>query len=69
MLSIQNLEDLVDEGSFRKDLFHRLNVVSIHLPKLAERLDDLDELIKYFIKLFSGEGVSQSLIHLLKPST
>ena len=64
--SIQNLEDLVDEGSFRKDLFHRLNVVSIHLPKLAERLDDLDELIKYFIKLFSGEDVNQSLIQFIK---
>ena len=41
--SIQNLEALIDEGSFRKDLFHRLNVVSIKLPKLIERLEALHE--------------------------
>ena len=53
--SIQNLENLINEGSFRKDLFHRLNVVSIYLPKLIERLDDVDDLIEYFIQTFSGE--------------
>ena len=53
--SIQNLETLIDEGSFRKDLFHRLNVVSIKLPKLIERLDDIDDLIKYFAELFTGD--------------
>ena len=53
--SIQNLETLIDEGSFRKDLFHRLNVVSIKLPKLIERLDDIDDLIKYFTELFTGD--------------
>ena len=54
--SIQNLETLIDEGSFRKDLFHRLNVVSIKLPKLIERLDDIDDLIKYFTELFTGDN-------------
>ena len=53
--SIQNLENLISEGSFRKDLFHRLNVVSIYLPKLVERLEDIDDLIAYFIENFSGE--------------
>ena len=53
--SIQNLETLIDEGSFRKDLFHRLNVVSIKLPKLIERLDDIDDLIKHFTELFTGD--------------
>ena len=53
--SIQNLETMIDEGSFRKDLFHRLNVVSIKLPKLIERLDDIDELIEYFTRLFTGD--------------
>ncbi len=65
--SIQNLEHLIDEGSFRKDLFHRLNVVTIQLPKLSERLEDLDELIKYFTDLFSGENNNSiNLIPLIK---
>ena len=51
---IQDLETLIDEGSFRKDLFHRLNVVSIQLPKLVERLEDLEDLINYFIELFKA---------------
>ena len=54
--SIQNLENLIDDGSFRKDLFHRLNVVTIKLPKLIERLEDLDELINYFTEIFIGEN-------------
>ncbi len=53
--SIRNLEILIDEGSFRKDLYHRLNFVNIKLPKLVERLDDIDELIKYFTRLFTGD--------------
>ena len=65
--SIQNLQNLMDEGSFRKDLFHRLNVVSIQLPKLVERLDDLDSLIEYFVKTFSGESINNSeLIPIIK---
>ena len=65
--SIQNLQNLIDEGSFRKDLFHRLNVVSIQLPKLVERLDDLDSLIEYFVKSFSGEIINNSeLIPIIK---
>ena len=65
--SIQNLESLIEEGSFRKDLFHRLNVVSIQLPKLVERLEDLDDLIKYFVELFKGESAnSTNLIPIIK---
>ena len=33
----QDLEKLVEEGKFREDLFHRLNVIRVHLPKLSER--------------------------------
>ena len=51
--SIKNLEQLTIEGSFRKDLFHRLNVVTIKLPTLNEREDDIDLLIDYFSNLFS----------------
>jgi DNA-binding NtrC family response regulator len=46
----QNLEDLVAEGKFRKDLFYRLNVARVHLPPLRERKEDLPFLLDYFIK-------------------
>lgn len=45
----KNLKDKVDEGSFREDLYYRLNVVPLEIPALRERVDDLDELIEYFI--------------------
>ncbi len=54
--STKNLEKLVQEGSFRKDLFHRLNVVSIKLPNLIDRLDDMDDLIDYFSSIFSSQN-------------
>ncbi len=57
--SIKNLEKLTEEGSFRKDLFHRLHVVTIELPKLIDRLDDLDELIDHFTFYFSSENKEQ----------
>lgn len=44
----QNLETLVQEGSFREDLFHRLNVIRIHLPTLAERREDIPHLAQFF---------------------
>jgi two-component system nitrogen regulation response regulator NtrX len=50
--STENLEKLVEEGNFRMDLFHRLNVVSITLPKLSDRIQDIDELIEYFSKIY-----------------
>jgi len=45
----QNLEVLVDDGRFREDLFHRLNVIRIHLPKLAERREDIPRLTRHFL--------------------
>ena len=56
--SIKNLEVLIDEGSFRKDLFHRLNVVTIELPKLVDRLEDMNDFIDYFTEMFLGENKS-----------
>lgn len=50
--STENLEILVKEGNFRMDLFHRLNVVTITLPKLSDRIQDIDELIKYFSEIY-----------------
>jgi two-component system nitrogen regulation response regulator GlnG len=46
----QNLEQRVSEGKFREDLFHRLNVIRIHLPPLRERSEDIPQLIHYFLK-------------------
>lgn len=45
----QHLEVLVDDGRFREDLFHRLNVIRIHLPKLAERREDIPSLTRHFL--------------------
>jgi two-component system response regulator HydG len=49
----RDLSDAIAEGRFRQDLFHRLKVVSIKLPPLRERRDDLPLLIDYFLKEFS----------------
>ncbi|NRA59482.1 MAG: nitrogen regulation protein NR(I) [Psychrobium sp.] len=45
----QNLEQQVNEGVFREDLFHRLNVIRIHIPNLAERREDIPTLAKHFM--------------------
>jgi two-component system response regulator HydG len=49
----RDLSDAIAEGRFRQDLFHRLKVVSIKLPPLRERRDDIPLLIDYFLKEFS----------------
>jgi two-component system nitrogen regulation response regulator GlnG len=49
------LEKLVDEGKFRKDLYYRLNVVSIKVPPLRNRLDDVPELAHYFLYRYDRE--------------
>ena len=58
--STENLEKLVENGNFRMDLFHRLNVVSITLPKLSDRTQDIDELIEYFSKIYSTNANSNT---------
>lgn len=47
------LEDMIKAGSFREDLFYRLNVVPIFLPALAERKDDMEHMVNIFIKKFN----------------
>ncbi len=51
----KNLRDAVAEGSFREDLFYRLNVISINLPPLRERKEDISELLKHFLKKYYAE--------------
>ena len=61
--STKDLLLAIENNQFRKDLYHRLNVVELNLPKLVDRLEDLDELIDYFTKNFCKEnGVSNKNI-------
>ena len=51
--STKDLNLLIENGSFRKDLFHRLNVVNITIPNLSERIEDIDLIIDYFSEYLS----------------
>ncbi|MBE9515529.1 MAG: nitrogen regulation protein NR(I) [Proteobacteria bacterium] len=51
----QDLESRVKEGLFREDLFHRLNVIRIHLPSLKERREDIPALTHYFLNNSANE--------------
>ncbi|MCJ7554223.1 MAG: sigma-54 dependent transcriptional regulator [Ignavibacteriaceae bacterium] len=52
----QNLEEKIKEGTFREDLFYRLNIVSINIPPLRERREDILPLIEYFITSYAKEN-------------
>ncbi len=51
----KNLEKEIEKGNFREDLFHRLNVIPIHIPKLDERKNDIPLLIEHFCDLICAE--------------
>ncbi len=51
----RNLEAMIREGSFREDLFHRLNVVCLQLPPLRERREDIPMLIEHFLRKYAAE--------------
>src|ERR1700724_2680985 len=52
--SSRDLAALIADGSFREDLFHRLSVVPIRVPSLAERREDISELVDYFMEQVSA---------------
>src|SRR5690606_3013276 len=51
-----NLEEQIQKGEFKADLFQRLNVIPIHIPPLRERKEDLFPLAHHFLKLHSKSG-------------
>ena len=64
----KNIKDVVNEKLFREDLYFRLNVLSIKVPPLRERRDDIPLLIKYFLKKHAGDRkqISNEAIEALK---
>ncbi|MFZ5828825.1 MAG: sigma-54-dependent transcriptional regulator [Planctomycetota bacterium] len=67
----RNLEDAIEAGTFRSDLYHRLKVVTIRLPSLKERSQDIPILIDFFIRQFAArhgkqiKGMSAAARHRL----
>ncbi len=53
----QNLEEMIAKGSFREDLFYRLNVVPINMPPLRDRTEDIGLLAQHFLMLAAKDGL------------
>jgi len=51
----QDLEERIDAGTFREDLYYRLNIVEIKIPPLRERIDDLPLLVRHFIRKYNRQ--------------
>ncbi|MDT8274241.1 MAG: sigma-54 dependent transcriptional regulator, partial [Desulfomonilia bacterium] len=51
----KNLEHEIQEGRFRQDLYYRLNVIPIRVPRLIDRKEDIPELVEYFLKWYSSK--------------
>jgi DNA-binding NtrC family response regulator len=58
----RNLEELVREGKFREDLLYRLSVITINVPPLRERREDIPPLVSHFLKKFTPEDDNRPMI-------
>src|SRR3546814_9513112 len=58
----QHLPTLIAENRFREDLYYRLNVVTIHLPALRERSDDVPMMARHFLELAANEGLHRKTL-------
>ena len=71
----RNLQEEVHNGNFREDLFYRLNVFTIYLPQLRERIEDIPALAAQYIALFAAKtnkkisGISKDTLKLLEKHT
>jgi two-component system, NtrC family, response regulator AtoC len=67
-----NIRAKIKKGMFREDLFYRVNVVTIHLPPLRERIEDIELLANYFLRKYAGQlnrsvrGFSHEAMELLR---
>ncbi len=68
----ENLENAIEEGRFRQDLFHRINEFAIEVPPLRDRLEDFEELTAFFIRQANEElgknvkGITESALERMK---
>ena len=67
----RNLREMIGQGTFREDLFYRLNVIHLHVPPLRDRRDDIPCLVEYFLKPFTDNesyvvrGISPEALALM----
>jgi DNA-binding NtrC family response regulator len=66
-----DIEELIAQKLFRKDLFYRLNVIKIEIPPLRQRKEDIPQLVKHFVEVYGREnrkeveGVSEDVLEIL----
>jgi len=66
-----DIEELIAQKLFRKDLFYRLNVIKIEIPPLRQRKEDIPQLVKHFVEIYAREnrkeveGVSEDVFEIL----